>query len=267
MADIPRRTAAATRSIQRDVVYAAWSIPVTAVLPLLPAGTVLETLSPEGLRGSEGTTPTATTDGPAETDVPMTWVLFWCSLRSAARWAPLPETWGESYRHAELRVPILWNDKHAFHVLRSYVGHPTLAQALYPFATPVSEGRFDVFVDGNPAIGDVETVQIAVATDTPRIRLHVKRAPETLAPGAMPLDVAATAIPHLHRPRLAPKQPIAHQVELDPGPWQPLIVEDCLFADLPAPYDRPGSILSAGYRYAIGTTTWPARGKASHPKS
>lgn len=235
--------AAASRSLQRDVIVVAWQLPAEAVAALLP----------------HGLKPATIPDCP---ESPTALIVLWSSLRTSARWAPLPESWGETYRHAELRVPVFWEDSLAHVVLRSYISHAGLAQALFPISATTAEGRFDVVIDGNPATETIDSATVAVTTETPRIRLRVQHTDDTSMldnpDGALSLiDNPDTQI---HFPRIGRKNAVVHQVAFDAPQWQILTVTDASLSDLPAPWNRPTQPVSARYAASIDTRTWPGRG-------
>ena len=241
--------AAATRTLQRDILHIAWSLPAEIAANLLPPG-IQPALFPD--------TPETHTAR----------LVLWTSLRSGARWAPLPESWGDTFRHAELRVPIVWNDAPAHVVVRSILSHAALAQALFPIAAPVVEGRFDIVVDGNPATGVLDSASVSITTETPRIRLEARRIdPATATPDSNTHLLNSLPDIHIHFPRLGRGAATIHQVTFNPPEWQPIHIEGTFLADLPAPWDRPPAPLAAGYCPVLNTSTWPRRGTVSAKRS
>jgi hypothetical protein len=245
--------AAASRSLQRDVIAAAWKLPADVIALLLPHGLQPATLPDQG-------------------DSRSGLVVLWSSLRSAARWAPLPESWGETYRHAELRIPVFWNETLAHVVVRSYISHAGLAQALFPLSATTVEGRFDIVVDGNPVSGTIDSATLAVSTETPRIRIRVERETdrEQMAPRPEALALVDNPDTHVHFPRIGRKNAIVHRVAFETPQWQSLTIGDAFLADIPSPWDHPDSPVFARYAPSIETRTWPERGTvppaSTHPR-
>jgi len=239
----PIGRAAASRSLQRDVIVVAWQFPAEAIAALLPHG-----LQPATI--------------PDLAESPTALVVLWSSLRTAARWAPLPESWGETYRHAELRVPVFWENSLAQVVLRSYLSHAGLAQALFPISATTAEGRFDVVIDGNPASGTIESATLSITTETPRIRLRVERTDTNVSTGQHSGALALIDNPdtQIHFPRIGRKNAVVHQVAFDAPHWQLLSVADAYLADLPTPWNTPTRPILARYAASIDTRTWPGRG-------
>lgn len=135
-----------------DLLVVAWALPATRLAHWVPAGTQLDRL------------PTA--DG--ET---VGFVEFHSSWRTDARWSALPGGWGETYRHAELRVLVRAADQPAVAVVASWVDHPALAKALVPVSRVVEEARIEVHVDGNPAAATMQAIETSVRTDHLVVRL------------------------------------------------------------------------------------------------
>lgn len=163
--ETPRSGAGSTTATLRDLLLVTWAVPESRLRPHVP-----ETLPLERLPGPDGE--------------PLAFVQLWSALRLGARWSPLPGAWGDSFRQAELRALVRVDGRRGAFVLRGFVSHAPLAGALYPVARNVEEGRFSLFVDGDPARQRFERLVLSVATERPQIEVEAEAAetPATLPP-------------------------------------------------------------------------------------
>ena len=129
--ETPETGVATTTATLRDMLLVTWALPADRLRPHVPAALPLDRLP-----------------GPDGASLAFVQVLI--ALRLGARWSPLPNTWGESFRQAEVRALVRVDGRRGAFVLRSYVSHAALASALLPVARSVDEGRFSFYVAGDP---------------------------------------------------------------------------------------------------------------------
>ena len=140
-------------AVLRDLFIVTWAIPEEAARTLVPEGIVLDRLPGE--------------DGQLQAFVQLTF-----ALRDDSRWSPLPAVLGDDYHEAVLQVLTRTDNERSTYVLKHYAGNTRVASALFPFSRAVEEGRFHVYISGDPARHTFEKLGVKVTTDA--VRVHVR---------------------------------------------------------------------------------------------
>ena len=178
-AHAPLKVATAS-AVLRDLFLVTWTAPLEKLQALVPPGTTLERLP--------------NSDGQL---VGFVQVVF--ALRENARWSPLPSQFGEDYQEATLQVLTRTENERSAAVIKHFVASTAIATSLLPFSRVAEEGRFNVYVAGDPARQTFERLGVKATTHAIQLHLRAERMETPEATMIGPWHESVTFLTRLER--------------------------------------------------------------------
>jgi hypothetical protein len=238
----PEKGAATATATLRDYLVVTWAVAEESLRPLVP-----ESLPLDRLPGPDGAL--------------FGFVQLTCALHEATRWSPLPETLGDSYHRADLRILVRpeGSEPGAF-VRTSYISAPGVVGALFPVAKGADEGRFKLHVAGNPAGETFESYTARISTDGVQAEVSVKAADEAPSTPFGPWETLTPyltqRLPHFFSTRVGAGLTLipTHHEPLTPlpGVYQSATIKVLAGVEL-------GEAVAVHYQSALPVTAYPPR--------
>jgi Uncharacterized conserved protein (COG2071) len=246
-ATVSKKTAskvASATAVLHDLLVVTWAVPADKLAPLVPAGTILERLP-----DSEGTL--------------LGFVQLVFALRDDARWSLLPASMGEDFHEITLQVLTRTEQGPSAFVVQHFVDSSQIAASLLPFTQTTEEGRFHVYVAGDPARQTFERIGVKLTTHSVQVHLRgeATETPERtlIGPWHQSVSFLSRLSHQCHSARL-PKNSLS-VFRTEHPPLKPMAVK--LTHQIVRPFDalELGEPLLAFYQAELPLTSLPIRRK------